>query len=269
MNKKILVIAHRGASAHLPDNTIESFDQALLEKADMIEMDVRQTADGCLVMYHDRYIPSTRSSLPEAGAARAVSHVSFEKFRLACEERGFKPALLDEVLCRYAGRIALNIELKTGGAEREIVGLVRKYGMEENVIFSSFAPWVVKKLKSIDNSLRVGWIVGQERLLKANQAARILLKNLFMRLDANTIHINHEAITPDILERFHGLNVPVYAWTVDDPERMSYLIGLGVDGIITNEPALLRSIMNSELENPVRGQIPGGNSTASERPVKK
>lgn len=70
MNKNILVIAHRGASAHLPDNTIDSFDQALVEKADMIEMDVRQTADGYLVMYHDRYIPSTGGSMPEAGVPR-------------------------------------------------------------------------------------------------------------------------------------------------------------------------------------------------------
>ena len=246
MNKKVLVIAHRGASDKLPDNTIESFDRAVLDKADMIELDVRRTADGHLVVFHNRYAPKLRIAGREDGAPRAVARLTCKELRLACERQGFKLALLEEVLKRYAGRIVLNIEIKGTGYEQEVCDLVHKYGMEKEVIISSFLPWVVKKTKIADSSLLTGWIIGQKRLLKTNQPAQVLLKNLFAKLDAYSIHINHRAITPKILKRFHDIGVPVYAWTVNDIKRMKYLIDLGIDGIITNKPADLRALLNGD-----------------------
>ena len=246
MNKKVLVIAHRGASDKLPDNTIESFDQAVADQADMIELDVRRTADGYLVVFHNRYAPKLKRAERENGASRAVSRLTYGELRLACERQGFKLALLEEVLKRYAGRIILNIEVKATGYEKEICDLVRKYGMEKDVIISSFMPWVVKKTKIADNSLLTGWIIGQKRLLKTSQPAQVILKNLFTKLNAYSIHINHRAITPKVLKRFHDIGVPVYAWTVNDIKRMKYLIDLGIDGIITNKPADLRALLNGE-----------------------
>jgi glycerophosphoryl diester phosphodiesterase len=245
MDKKLLVIAHRGASDFLPDNTILSFDRATVERADMIELDVRKTADGRLVLYHDWYMRYPCNANKGPGISRMVSHSRYKQLQRCCEESGFQLATLDEVLERYGGRIAINIELKAGGYEQEVIDLIHKYALNGSVVLSSFIPWVIKKLKDIDGSIKTGWIVGQEQIIKANYLVRALMVWLFGKLDADSAHLHYEMVTPEILERFHSRNTPVYAWTVNDLKIMKNLIDIGVDGIITNKPGKLHAVLNN------------------------
>lgn len=246
MIRKMLVIGHRGASDLLQDNTILSFDRALIEKADMIELDVRKTADGQLVLFHDWYLSLRCNAYKGAGVSRMVSHASFDQIRECCTENGFQLATLEEVLSRYGNRIGINIELKAGGYEKEVLDLVYRYDIRDTVVLSSFAPWVVRKLKDLDNSVKTGWIVGQERILKANRGARIIMSWIFERLGADSAHLHYEIVTPEVLDRFHSRGIPVYAWTVNDIEDMKHLIEIGIDGIITNKPGALRSLLSEE-----------------------
>ncbi|MCP4580320.1 MAG: glycerophosphodiester phosphodiesterase [candidate division Zixibacteria bacterium] len=244
MKRDVLVIAHRGASDFLPDNTLESFDQAILEKADMLELDVRQTADGQLVLFHDWYMKRPANNSHTPAISRPVSHALFEQLQSACEERGIILATLEEILARYGNRININIELKAGGYEKKVVEMVRKYGLGGSVVLSSFFPWVIMKLKDIDSSIRTGWIVGQEQVVSANRLARAILSFVFGKVKADSAHFHYEIITPEIIHRYHSRDIPVYAWTVNDTDVMSHLIKLGVDGIITNKPGQLNSIIN-------------------------
>jgi glycerophosphoryl diester phosphodiesterase len=113
-------------------------------------------------------------------------------------------------------------------------------------VLSSFAPWVVKKIKDLDSGLKTGWIVGQERVLKANRLARWLMSWIFDELGADSAHLHYEILTPEVVARFQSRNIPVYAWTVNNIDRMKYLIEIGIDGIITNRPGTLRSILNGD-----------------------
>ena len=250
MSKNVLVIAHRGASDLLPDNSIPSFDQALAEKADMIELDVRKTADGYLVLYHDWYMRYNCEAYSDLGVSRMVSHARYSQLQRCCEQNGFELVTLDEVLARYGGRIAINIELKAGGYEQEVVNLVHRYGLSSSIVFSSFIPWVIMKLKDIDGSIKSGWIIGQEQVLKVNRLARVMLGWFFKKMKADSAHLHYEIVTPEVIGRFHSQNMPVYAWTVNDSKIMSDLIEIGVDGIITNKPGRLNSILNGDnLDN--------------------
>jgi len=246
MRRDVLVIAHRGASDLLPDNTIESFDQALLEKADMLELDVRKTSDGRLVLYHDWYMKLSGNSYQTHGLSRPASHASYSQLYDCCFKSGFQLALLENVLDRYGDKISINIELKAGGYEKDVIDLVHKYDLSENVVLSSFFPWVIMKLKDIDSRIKTGWIVGQEQVLSANRLARAILGFIFKKVKADSAHFHYEIITPEIIQKFHKWGVPIYAWTVNDIEIMNLLIGLGIDGIITNKPGSLCSILTDK-----------------------
>lgn len=230
----------------LPDNTVDSFNQALIEKADMIEMDVRKTADGKIVLFHDWYVKPYRINPLNFSVTRPVSHISFKELSDFCEVEGFRLVSLEEVLQRFGGQIEMNIELKAGGYEYEVLNVVKKYDLTEHVVFSSFFPWVIKKLKDIDNDIKAGWIVGQEQVVYLNRLARLWIEPVFKITGADSIHLQYEIITPGVLQRFQSHNVPVYVWTVNDTNIMRRLIGLSVDGIITNMPGQLYSLLNGE-----------------------
>lgn len=246
MKRDILNIAHRGASAFLPDNTIESFDQALIEKADMIEMDVRKTADGGIVLFHDWYVKPYRINPLDFSVTRPVSHISFKELSDFCEIEGFRLTSLDEVLQRFGGRIDMNIELKAGGYEYEVLNLVKKYNLTGHVVLSSFFPWIIKKLKDIDNNIKTGWIAGQEQVVYLNRLARPWVEPVFNITGADSVHLHYEIITSGLVRRFQSRSVPVYVWTVDDINIMRRLMGLNVDGIITNKPGQLYSLLNGQ-----------------------
>jgi len=246
MKHDTLVIAHRGASDLLPDNTIESFDRALLEKADMLELDVRKTADGQLVLYHDWHMRLTGNSYRMQGLSRPASHASYHQLYDCCLKNGYQLALLEDVLARYRDKISINIELKAGGYEKEVVDLVHRYDLSESVVLSSFFPWVIMKLKHLDSRIKTGWIVGQEQVLSANRLARAILGFIFKKVKADSAHFHYEIITPEIIQKFHSWEVPIYAWTVNDIDMMNHLLRLDVDGIITNKPGQLYSILKDK-----------------------
>jgi glycerophosphoryl diester phosphodiesterase len=242
MQNQVLVIGHRGASAYLPDNTIESFQQALIDKADMIELDVRRSVDGELVLYHDWYVQS------EFGISKPAALATSEEIGRFCLSRGIKLATLDEVLSNFAGKIKINIELKAGGYEIDVLNAVYKYGIAADIVMSSFFPWVILKLKDLDSNIKTGWIVGQEQVLFLNRFGGPPVEMLFKYMKAESIHLHYKIITKRLVKTFHSRGVPVYAWTVDDIALTKKLIQMGVDGLITNKPGQLHNLLYRQLD---------------------
>jgi len=251
MNHQILNIAHRGASEYFPDNTLESFDQALRESADMLELDVRKTVDGRLVLFHDWYVMAGPNDEPDMRVTRLVSHVSYDELQAACEAMGFRLATLAEVLARYKNRIGLNIELKASGYEEDVADQIRELGEVENVVVSSFLPWVIAKIKNIDARIKTGWIIGQEQVILLNRLARPVVFMIFKELEAWSAHLQHEIAAPSVVGQFHKRGIPVYVWTVNDPAAMRELVDMGVDGIITNRPGVLHSVLHPVTAGPI------------------
>ena len=203
------IIGHRGV-AGLPENTIASFERAIEMGVDAIELDVRQSADGQLVVVHDSVV-----------GERSVQSTPYEQLRIAPE--GFEIPLLEEVLERIGKRVFLDIEFKHAGFEAQAVELIRKYAAPSQVMVSAFD---TKTLEAVDNlfpELQIGYIYNrtQDEESRHNCPVDVVIPQF--RLASR-----------QLIDEVHEEGLKVWAWTVND--EIKRLLALGVDGLITDHP---------------------------------
>jgi glycerophosphoryl diester phosphodiesterase len=235
-----LVGAHRGASAEAPENTFAAFDRAIDDHADLLEFDVHATADGRLVVHHDPTLERTAGS---AVWLANLTRAQLDQYDVGAwrgsQFRGQRVPALEEVLARYGHRVFLNIEIKTGQGrypliEPIVVDLIRHAGLLDRVVVSSFDRDTLRTLRQVEPWLRVG-VLAEEQPREAVIYA--------CDLGAVSAHLHSPSITAGVMEHAHAAGLAVVAWTVDDPEEMARLAGLGVDAILSNAPARLASLL--------------------------
>jgi glycerophosphoryl diester phosphodiesterase len=232
--ERLLVIAHRGASGHLPENTMPAYELAVTQRADMIEIDLHRTRDGAIVVTHDESLEGLggRGEIAEATEAEVLALDAGE---------GEQVPRLAEVLDRFGPRIPFNLELKQSthgpyaGLERETLDAVESRGLLKQTLFSSFYDPVLETLRRESAAARIGVLVSPRspyRWLERAKAVRAEAVNFWVGLATEeAVATAHEA----------GLAVNVY--TVDDRETLEALIARRVDGIFTNLPDRLRSLL--------------------------
>lgn len=224
----VLVIAHRGASAAAPENTIESFILARELGADWIELDVRRTADGVVVAHHDAHLPDGRL-LGDLVVDELPDHIpSLAEALEACDGMG------------------VNIEIKSLPDDPDfdadqlvsaaVAGLVVAYLGPERSLVTSFNIHAVDSVHRVDPSIPIGYVT---ELWDPRQAVDRAVAHEMQHLHP------YDAITDAALvRRAHDAGLHVHVWPVDDPRRMVELIELGVDGIITNVPDVARGVVD-------------------------
>ncbi|MCG8348016.1 MAG: glycerophosphodiester phosphodiesterase [Chloroflexales bacterium] len=226
-----LIIAHRGASAQAPENTLAAFILAHEQKADMIELDVRRSADGELVVFHDE------TTARWEGQPRLVQSCTVNDLR-ALDIGGERIAILAEV-CEFARKtnIALNVELKQPDIVAQSVALLRSYGIAGRTLISSFYEPALRQLQRIAPDICRGYLMGI-RTLKPKVRARELWPFLALRrAQASAWHPSLELpLLPWIIPIVRRAGYSVNVWTVDDPALMQRLVQCGTTGIITNRP---------------------------------
>ena len=206
-----LLLGHRGARAvrSVPENTIASFDLALAHGCDGIELDLRVTSDGRMLVCHN----AKAGKIAVAGAtARQLLHLP----------------RLEEVLKRYGHRAFLDIELKVRGLESKVLATLREHGITTSYAVSSFIPEVVLELKARSPVVPVG-IICQ----KASQLVR------WRELPAEYVIAHHSLLTHRLIRLMHTAGRKVFAWTVNDKKSMVGLTNWGVDGLISDDTQLL------------------------------
>ena len=217
-----LVIAHRGAwrraaSGGPAENTLEAFEAAIALGADMIELDVRRTRDGHLVVFHDARV-------------KAVPTASLPYEALTVKGTKSRPPLLSEVLSLTKDRIALNLEIKEAGYVEETVALLRPFGLDRCLV-SSFLDAVVRQAKTLAPSLRTGLLVGtgfRKALATRLPAAR-----------ADCLVLHRRLATITTLSQAGAAGVPCVIWTVNASRTLDrYLGNAAVEGVVTDRPAL-------------------------------
>jgi glycerophosphoryl diester phosphodiesterase len=240
-----LVIAHRGASAAAPANTIAAFEKAVALGADGIEFDVHLSAEGVPVIIHDYTVDTTTDG------SGLVSEMTLAQLKQLDAGTHFDPAFageriptLEEVLRAFGGRLLLNIELKTtskrdNGLERAVIALVEEHGLASRVLFSSFNPLSLRRAKKIAPHIPVGLLYSPDLELYLRRA---WLAFLFPH---EARHPEHTMVDARYMAWARRRGYRVNAWTVDDPDEMRRLIDLGVDGIITNVPDVLREVLGT------------------------
>ena len=234
-----LVLGHRGASAHAGDNTIEAFELAVAQGADGVELDVRFTADGHVVLHHD----------PTVGEMGPLVHHDFETLRSSHPEI----PTLDEALDVLVD-LTVNVEIKNSPTEPDydpdqrmagaVAHWVARHDIRERVIITSFNPETVGRVRESDATLITGQltpvgfdIVGGVPAIAAAGHSWIAPWVGDAAVDATRlVTATHDA----------GLKMAV--WTVDDPQQIVTLATAGVDALISNDPAATLRI----LEDPHR-----------------
>ena len=243
--KKIYVWAHRGASGYAPENTLPSFEKAIEQQADGIELDVQMTKDGELVVIHDETIDRV---CEQSGYVRDYTWQELRQFNCnqTFPEYGTQriPLLREVLELIQPTELTVNIELKTGvifyeGIEQQTIRLVRECDMSERVIYSSFNHYSALKVRQIDPQARVG-LLHEDGIYEAPAYAAGL-----------GVQALHPAVWnlqyPGYMEqaRAHGLDVNV--WTVNDRAQIEQMCDYGVHAIITNYPDIARHVADTYI----------------------
>ena len=231
---KTFVWAHRGASAYAPENTMEAFALAKEMGADGIEIDVHFSKDGRLIVAHDETVDRCSS-----GKGRIVDKSYQELLELDFSNHksgysGVKVPVLEQVLdfVRQSG-LTLNIELKTGivlyeGIEAAVTKMVRDFGVEEQVIYSSFNHYSLMLARQAEPACRIGLLYSEAMIDPALYAKRI---------GANALHPFYPTLqVPGTMEGARKNGILVHPWTVDGEPELKAMLALGVDAVITNRP---------------------------------
>jgi glycerophosphoryl diester phosphodiesterase len=228
------ITAHRGSSASAPENTLAAVRKAIEDGADWVEFDVQETADGEVVLLHDR------DFMRVAGVDLKIWDVTRADLADIDIGSGFAPEFKDErvptlsdVLAECKGKIRVNIELKYYGhneeLEQRVIDVVEAHGMSPDVVIMSLKIDAVRRMKS----LRPGWKIGLLTTATLGNVANV---------NADFLAVNTRA-RRSFVRSAHEIGKEVYVWTVNDAVTMSTMIGRNVDNLITDRPALARAVL--------------------------
>lgn len=234
-----LVIAHRGASAYAPENTMPAFELAIRQGADMLELDVQRSADGVLVVFHDEYTERWD------GRKRRASDCTLAELQ-ALNIGGARVATLAEV-CALAREhnVRLNVEIKGAGFGADVAAMLRAERIEELVLISSFFPAALQELEAASPHLPRAYLMGTQT---GHPGVRFRESWPLLALHEMNVQAWHPTYRIPLVVRVipvvRRAGYIVNVWTVNDPAMMRRLISQGADGIITDTPDVLRQILN-------------------------
>lgn len=233
----MLVLGHRGASAHAVENTMAAFERARADGADGVELDVRLARDGQLVVFHDDDLRRL------AGRAERIADLDGGQIARVELAGGARIPRLDEVL-EALDPLLVNVEIKPPGwrSAREVVravsSCVERAAAMDRVLVSSFDAAVVALVRRT-TPLRTGLLfhARQRRPLRRAWLAPILRPH--------ALHPEKVLVDGPAMAGWRRAGYEVNVWTVDDPAEVRRLCRLGVDAIISNDPAAARAAMET------------------------
>ncbi|TVQ95034.1 MAG: glycerophosphodiester phosphodiesterase [Deltaproteobacteria bacterium] len=243
-----VILGHRGASAHAPENTLAAFERCAGAELGF-EFDVSTTADGQLVVLHDDTIDRTTTGRGEIRdlvwpAVRDLSAGSW----FSPDFQEARIPLLDDVLSRYAGRVPLNVELKSDPAPlrlaERVIERLRTYAALDRVLLSSFDPFVLGAIADLEPGVLRGQIVGRLDDAELGRIARRALRGMwFNGISRPDVICAELAIAEELLSTLVPRGVPVLVWTVNDPDRARHLRERGAWGFISDDPERLAAAL--------------------------
>ena len=232
-----IIIAHRGDKTHAPENTLAAFKLAAENGADAIEFDVKLTADERVIVLHDQIVNRTTTGtgkifqLPFAVVRNLDAGGWFSE-----DYRGERIPTLDEVFETVGKRLYINIELTNyatpgDGLVPKVVDLVKKHGLQDRMLFSSFFARNLQITRSLLPEVPRG-------LLCMRGILGSWGRTFTWRGDYFALHPYLTDVDPGLVNRVQAAGKRVHVWTVNSEEDLKRMIGLGVDAIITDDPVL-------------------------------
>jgi glycerophosphoryl diester phosphodiesterase len=222
----MLLVGHRGAKAYAPENTLTNFRKAIEIGVDAIELDVRKTKDGHLMVIHDADVKRTTNG------KGLVSELTLEQIKSFNAGEGDKIPTLQEALDFLDKKVKVLIELKEVGVEDAVLSVVLKRGLEGNVVVTSFLEDALRKVRELNGAVETGLIYAKHS--NPVKAALELKANYLLPL----CRFTHSANVKKAYE--NGLKIIV--WTINTPEEVEEYAKKGVDGIASDKPDILMKL---------------------------
>ena len=223
--KKPLVIAHRGFTKDHVENTLEAVEAALQLGVDGVEVDLRLSADGELIVFHDNSLQRL-----------ALRDESIEEMTLSglrdVRLQGSRLPTLEELLDLVRDRALLNLELKTvrwnAQVERKLVATLRSFRLGESILVSSFHPLLLWRMKRIAPGLKRGYLVSDRQ-----RQYRALFSKL---VEPYSINPAAEMTDLTLITKAHRTGQRIFTWTVNSVDDMNRFLAIGIDGLFTDRP---------------------------------
>ncbi|MFC1878635.1 glycerophosphodiester phosphodiesterase [Chloroflexota bacterium] len=238
-----IIIAHRGASAYAPENTLASFELALQQGAEAIELDAKLSADGKVMVIHDQSVDRTTS---HTGRVKNLTCEKMQKMDAGSHfDIAFKEAripTLEEVFNKVGHNIFINVELTnyaslTDDLPGKVADLVRRYELAERVFFSSFNPIALTRIRRLLPEAPIGllalpgWAGGWARYWPGRM------------ISYDSLHVELRDVKASLVQRTHHRGKKFFVYTVNQEKDMRRLFNLGVDGIFSDAPVLARQVI--------------------------
>lgn len=274
----LLNYSHRGGALEYPENTLYSYKKSVDIGADVLEMDVYETADGQLVVIHDDTVDRTTESsgsvssysvaelkamdaaywfVNERGAVTDAEASDYSFRGVATGERlpprgyvanDFTVPTLEEILQAFPD-ILINIELKpdpdsTGSYETKVADLLKAYGRNDDVIVASFIDVPAALFKAQAPCVSTSVPTGQAAAyVLSGQGPLPMLPVIGHHAFQVPTSLGIEVVTQDFVDDAHAQNVAVHVWTINSCAEMVRLLNLGVDAVMTDRPGLLEKVL--------------------------
>lgn len=237
---QVLIIAHRGASAYYPENTMIAFRKAVEMKADMLELDIQLSRDGIPVIFHDDTLERCTGQIGKISdyALAELKEMDAGSWK-SPDFTGEQIPALEEVLEFAKNKITVNIEIKPGsdsnGIAQKALRLVKDYKMEHYVLFSSFDPEILIRLRTLSDTIPIALLYE-----KNNHRDRNVF-DFISKYEINAFNCSRWSIKKSWIKKLKRKHIPVLIYTVNSRWQMKKFIKQGITGIFTNKPDLLRS----------------------------
>lgn len=233
------ITSHRGNSIDAPENTLASIKYAIRDLANYAEIDVQETKDGEIVVFHDSNLKRI------TGIDKNIGEVNYNEIKNLDAGSWFSPEFKDEtiptlkqVLNIADGKIKLNIEIKPNPTDsnlvESVVKIIEDANFEKNCVITSLNYDCIKKVKALNKDIKTGYILS------------VAYGNFYDIENVDFFSMEQSFINEKVVREIHNRNKEIHAWTINSPENMIKLIDLDVDNIITDNPILARQIIYSQ-----------------------
>lgn len=236
--KQFINYAHRGASAYAPENTMVAFKKALEMGADGIELDLQETKDKKIVIFHDEIIDKKSN-----GKGRIKDYTFEELYNLdfgswfSNEYKGEHIVLFEDFAKEFLKKdLVFAIELKDIGYEQEVLNIIKEYSNINNIYITSFKYEVLNNIRKIDKNIKISWLI-KEKINKENI-------NKLLKINANQIYPKATKVTSKDIALANASGIGVRLWGVKDEEIMGKVYTLNTEGMTVDFPDKLNKLMN-------------------------
>lgn len=242
MRTRPVVIAHRGFSGRYPENTLRSFREALKLPVGAVELDVRRTKDGVLVVIHDETVDRTTN-----GKGR-VRDLTWEEIKSldagswkGSEFAGERIPRLEEALELINGQKVVFLEIKEPDTSEQVIDALRQLDAFSWVKIGSFYPQAIARAKKLAPEISSS-LIGSARVGASDETFAAFVKEA-LSCGANSITVNYAGLTPERILYCHQRCIFVGTWTVNDAEIARRMVAMGVDAIASDFPDMVLSVL--------------------------